>query len=132
MSSGDVCSITKYLLIRIICLLRGCFARHSRRERDSSPDFLVGEIINDMSKGFRVLVPARFRERNRLWIDSNALSSPFLVFLPERFDGVLRNAKDGLDRRDEINGFVVLAFFVIVLILVVVGTIDDLFQTPPF
>jgi hypothetical protein len=53
------------------------------------------------------------------------------VFLPKRFDGILWNAKDGLDWRDESNGLATLVSFVVVLILVIVGTIDDLFQAPP-
>jgi len=130
-SSSDPLSLAKNLLVRIVCLRRTRFSKHPCRERDPPSDFILGGEINDVSKGFRVLVPARFGERTGLGIDGDALSSPLLVFLPKRFDRFLRNAKDGLDWRDESNRLVRVVFAVIALILVIIGTIDNLLQTPP-
>ena len=87
-------------------LFRGYFTRHLSREPDSPP------------------------ERGGLWIDSDALPSSFLVFLPKRFDKFLWNAKDGPDWRDRIN-VIVLVFFVVALTPVTVGTINNLLQAPP-
>ena len=131
MSCSDVISLAKYLLVRIISLLPRSFARHLRCERDSPSNLLLGGVIQDGSEGFRILIPARFREWTRLRINGDALPSPFPVFLPERCYRILWNANDGLDRRDKSNSSVILAFFVILLILVVVSTVNDLFQTPP-
>ena len=130
-SSGERFSLGKYLLVRIVRLLRVCFLPHPRRERDPSADLLLGGIVHDLSIGFRVLVPARFGERSGLWIDGDTLPSPFLVFLPKRFDGLLWNAKDGLDWRDESDRLVMFIFFIIVLSPVIVGAIDYLLQAPP-
>ena len=126
MSSSGVSSLAKYLLVRIVCPLRGYLASHPRSERDSPSDLLLGDEIQDVSIGSRVLIPTRFRERGGLWIDGGALPSPFLVLLPEGFYGILWKAKDGLDRRDESNGFVIIVL-VVILAFVMVGTIDYLF-----
>ena len=53
------------------------------------------------------------------------------MFLPKRIDRLLWNAKDGLDRRDESDAVITLVFFVVVLALIVVITIDNLLRTPP-
>ena len=130
-SSSDPLSFTKNLLVRIVCFRSTCFSKHSCRERDSPSDFILGSEINDVPKGFRVLIPARFGERNGLGIDGDALSSSLLVFLPKRFDRLLWNAKYGLDWRDESNRLVGAVFAVIALVLIIIGTIDNLLQTPP-
>ena len=78
-----------------------------------------------MPKDFRIL------ERKGFWTDGDALPSPLLVFLPEGFDMFLRKAKVGLNQWDENDGLVTLVFFVTVLALVFVVTIDDSLETLP-
>jgi len=90
-------------------LVFGYFTRHPCCERDSLP---FGRVLRSVCKGLPVAVPAHCEKRGGLWIDSDALLSSFLVFVPKRF---LWKEKDGSDWRDDIS-----------LILVIVGTIDDL------
>jgi len=89
-------------------LVFGYFTRYPRCERDSLP---LGRLLHSVSKDPSVTVPTHCGKRGGPWIDSNALPSSFLVFLPK----FLWNAKDGSDWRDEIS-----------LIFVTVGTIDGL------
>ena len=130
MPSSNIVSLAKYLLVRIVRLLRRRLAGHPSCERDSPSDLFSGSVVQNVSKGFCILVPARFRERGGLWIDSYALASPLLMLLPKGLNRVLRNAKDSLDWRDKSNSRITVVF-IIIAVLVIVCAIDDFFQTPP-
>ena len=78
--TGDPLSLAGDRPVRIIRLLRVRFS-HIHTVDAVRPDFLPGGATHGAFRGPRVLVSASSRERNRLWINGDAIHSPFLVFL---------------------------------------------------